>query len=37
MQGDYYRYLAEFTQKDERKNFAGMSLNAYKQANEIAN
>ncbi|CAL6046894.1 14-3-3_protein [Hexamita inflata] len=36
MQGDYYRYLAEFTQKDDRKSFAGQSLAAYKQAQVIA-
>lgn len=36
MNGDYYRYLAEFTQKDDRKNYAGQSLAAYKQAQECA-
>ena len=36
MQGDYYRYLAEFTQKEDRKGYAGQSLGAYKQATQIA-
>ena len=36
MKGDYYRYLAEFTQKDERKDHANSSLEAYKSASQIA-
>ncbi|RDB22763.1 Protein BMH2 [Hypsizygus marmoreus] len=32
MKGDYCRYLAEFSQKRERERFAGLSLDAYKQA-----
>jgi len=36
MKGDYHRYLAEFTQKEDRKGSANNSLEAYKKANEIA-
>ncbi|KAF9462611.1 14-3-3 protein [Collybia nuda] len=32
MKGDYYRYLAEFSQKKDRDRFADLSLNAYKLA-----
>ncbi|KAL0949922.1 hypothetical protein HGRIS_009950 [Hohenbuehelia grisea] len=32
MKGDYYRYLAEFSQKKDRSRFADLSLNAYKMA-----
>eukprot|EP00177_Eucheuma_denticulatum_P006742 GFKZ01012250.1.p1 GENE.GFKZ01012250.1~~GFKZ01012250.1.p1 ORF type:complete len:255 (+),score=59.86 GFKZ01012250.1:577-1341(+) len=37
MKGDYYRYLAEFSNETERKDAAQWSLEAYKQATEIAN
>lgn len=37
MKGDYYRYLAEFSNEAERKDAAQLSLEAYKQATEIAN
>lgn len=37
MKGDYHRYLAEFSSESERKDAAQMSLEAYKQATEIAN
>ncbi len=30
--GDYYRYLAEFAHKRDRKDYAEKSLNAYKMA-----
>lgn len=30
--GDYYRYLAEFSQRKDRERFAELSLNAYKLA-----
>lgn len=36
MKGDYYRYLAEFSDEDERKESANSSLEAYKTATEIA-
>lgn len=36
MRGDYFRYLAEFAPKDERKSLAEQALLAYKQATEIA-
>lgn len=36
MQGDYYRYLAEFSSGAERKNHQESSLNAYTQAQNIA-
>jgi len=36
MKGDYYRYLAEFSSGDTRKTSSDHSLEAYKQANEIA-
>lgn len=35
-QGDYYRYVAEFEQQDRRKEAGNKSLEAYKQASEIA-
>jgi 14-3-3 protein epsilon len=37
MKGDYYRYLAEFKQGDERKPVAEKAHEAYKAATEIAN
>jgi len=37
MKADYYRYLAEFLQEDERKKASDKSLDAYKAALEIAN
>jgi len=36
MQGDYYRYLSEVSQGDERKNHVKSSNNAYKDATKIA-
>jgi len=36
MKGDYHRYLAEFSNEAERKDAAQMSLDAYKQATDIA-
>jgi len=36
MKGDYHRYLAEFATGQERKDAAQNSLNAYKQASDIA-
>lgn len=36
MCGDYHRYLAEFSNESERKDAAQLSLEAYKQATEIA-
>lgn len=36
MKGDYHRYLAEFSDENERKEAAQMSLEAYKQATDIA-
>ncbi|ODV89467.1 hypothetical protein CANCADRAFT_139812 [Tortispora caseinolytica NRRL Y-17796] len=36
MKGDYYRYLAEFSSGDKRKEAADSSLEAYKAANEVA-
>uniref|UniRef100_UPI0035900422 14-3-3 protein epsilon-like n=1 Tax=Myxine glutinosa TaxID=7769 RepID=UPI0035900422 len=36
MQGDYHRYLAEFTTGNDRKEAAENSLGAYKVASEIA-
>jgi len=32
MKGDYYRYLAEFSQEKDKKKYADLSLNAYKTA-----
>jgi len=37
MKGDYHRYLAEFTQKEKRKDAAEQSLVAYKRASDVAN
>ncbi|KAI9479395.1 hypothetical protein LPJ78_004245 [Coemansia sp. RSA 989] len=37
MKGDYYRYLAEFMQADERKSASDSAEEAYKKASEIAN
>ena len=34
--GDYHRYLAEFEQQEERKKASDNSLEAYKNASEIA-
>jgi 14-3-3 protein epsilon len=34
--GDYFRYLAEFQTGDERKESAQKSMNAYKQATDVA-
>lgn len=36
MRGDYYRYLAEFTKKDEKKKFSKDSLDSYQKATDIA-
>lgn len=36
MKGDYYRYLAEFTNQEDKKVSAEASLEAYKAASEIA-
>jgi 14-3-3 protein epsilon len=36
MKGDYYRYQAEFSVADERKNVSEQSLASYKTASEIA-
>jgi len=36
MQGDYFRYLAEFSTNDKKKSTANESLNAYKTATQIA-
>lgn len=36
MKGDYHRYLAEFSAEAERKDAAQMSLEAYKEATNIA-
>jgi len=36
MQGDYYRYLAEFSTFDKKKQTSNESLNAYKTATQIA-
>ena len=36
MKGDYYRYLAEFTTSDTRKNVMENSCESYKLANEVA-
>eukprot|EP00793_Prasinoderma_coloniale_P000352 PRCOL_00005336-RA len=36
MKGDYYRYLAEFQQGDEKNNSAESSLMTYKKASDIA-
>jgi len=35
-QGDYYRYLAEFSSADVRKNYAEQALVAYDQASKVA-
>ena len=37
MEGDYYRYYAEFTVDEKRQEVADKSLAAYKEATEIAN
>ncbi|KAJ2082523.1 Growth-regulating factor 12 [Coemansia sp. RSA 988] len=37
MEGDYYRYLAEFLQKDEREAAAKSAEESYKGASEVAN
>ncbi|KAJ2156757.1 14-3-3 protein [Coemansia sp. RSA 552] len=37
MEGDYYRYLAEFLQKDEREEVAKKAEESYKGASEVAN
>jgi 14-3-3 protein epsilon len=37
MKGDYYRYKAEFTQDDERKQAGEKSLEGYQQALDTAN
>ena len=36
MKGDYYRYLAEFQQEEDRNNSAESSLMTYKKASDIA-
>lgn len=36
MKGDYHRYLAEFSDEQERKEAANMSLEAYRTATDIA-
>ncbi|MCQ2818695.1 MAG: 14-3-3 family protein [archaeon] len=36
LKGDYYRYLAEIKTDKEHKEVATQSMNAYKEANEIA-
>lgn len=36
MKGDYHRYLAEFSSESDRKDAAQLSLEAYKQATDIA-
>mgnify|MGYP003293209547 CR=1 FL=1 len=36
LKGDYYRYLAEFKTDKEHKEVATESMNAYKEANELA-
>ena len=36
MKGDYHRYLAEFAVTDKRKGSADQSLEAYKNATEVA-
>ncbi|PFX23909.1 14-3-3 protein epsilon-like isoform X2 [Stylophora pistillata] len=36
MKGDYFRYKAEFSKDDERKNAAQKSLEAYKAASDLA-
>lgn len=36
MEGDYYRYLAEFSSAESRKEVAEKSLNAYKAATDVA-
>ncbi|KAJ5068234.1 14-3-3 family protein [Anaeramoeba ignava] len=36
LKGDYYRYLAEFSQKDERKQASEKSLESYQKATEIS-
>ncbi|OSX69471.1 hypothetical protein BU14_1481s0003 [Porphyra umbilicalis] len=36
MKGDYHRYLAEFSAEVDRKDAAQQSLEAYKQATEVA-
>ncbi|KAJ2355865.1 14-3-3 protein [Coemansia erecta] len=37
MEGDYYRYLAEFLQKDGREGAAKSAEEAYKGASDVAN
>ncbi|CDF33426.1 14-3-3 protein [Chondrus crispus] len=36
MKGDYHRYLAEFSDENDRKDAAQLSLDAYKKATDIA-
>lgn len=36
MQGDYYRYLSEVSQGEQRKDHVDMSMKAYKEATKIA-
>ncbi|WAR02773.1 1433E-like protein [Mya arenaria] len=36
MQGDYYRYLAEFSTGDDRKKYSEEALVAYERANKVA-
>jgi len=36
MKGDYYRYLAEFLEQNERSTVAGQANEAYDQATKIA-
>lgn len=36
LKGDYWRYIAEFTEGDERKRSAASALEAYQQASNIA-
>jgi len=36
MKGDYYRYMAEFSSEEDRKQAAENSLGAYQQASKIA-
>jgi len=36
MKGDYFRYLAEFTAGDKHGQVSNFSLNAYKEANDLA-
>ena len=36
MKGDYHRYLAEFSDENDRKDAAQLSLDAYKEATDVA-